>query len=711
MIVWIGLAAAAVVEGRVYERGTGDPIAEVTLRFAGQEVVAARDGSFSVDLPPGTPVDFLAGGYQAQTENAPETGPWKVYLRRSNGTMEVVVEARRDSPVVAEQHLDRERVLETPGTHEDPIRLLQSLPSVTQTPEYAPTSGDIAVRGGEPGDNRFYLDGVEIPYLYHYNQYSSVFHTRLLDELTLYPSTFGSNFGNAIGAVVDTRSTWTHPARPHGSVNLNLIMGGASAEIPVGKDWTIRASGRRSYLDLISSSSLQYTVFPTFYDWFGRVERVKGSTQLGMMTFGAGDAYDRYAGEPTLLDAWEQTENPVFSYRQNFQVYAFQHATRVEGASLIGSASFTLHRLDGDLPAAYAHTLDDIGYLREDGTLDIGDHLELAGGGELRVARTTLDVSTTQAWAEVTDETPLLGRGLSTAETLDRITGGLYVEPRLEFGPVRVLPGARLDVDSLAGTAVVDPRLGVRWHIAPDTHLRAAAGFYSQFPEVEIYSAVLGAPDAGPIRSRQVAFGFDQAIAGRWEMGLDGWSRWMSDLVVTEPGVAPITGVTGTAQGVSVATRYRLREVFFASASLDLSRSTRTVAGVTAPSDFDQPFAVNVVGSWTFVPTWNVGLRYRLSAGLPYTSIEDGLYDAAQDRYLPVYGVVNGARLPSYQKVDLHVEKRIELRTISITPYLEAWYVPKASNVLYLAWSYDYDATEPVRGPGFLPLVGARGEI
>ncbi len=711
MIVWIGLASAAVIEGRVFQRGTGDPVAEVTLRMGETEVLADADGRFTLDVAPGTPVDFLAGGYQPLTEVAPVEGPWKVYLRRGDGDSIVVVEARRDSASVSVQHLDRERVLETPGTHEDPIRLLQSLPSVTQTPEFSPTAGDIAVRGGEPGDNRFFLDGVEIPYLYHYNQYSSVFHTRMLEDLTLYPSTFGSGFGNAVGAIVDTRSTWAHPKRPHGSVNFNLIMGGASAEIPIGADWTVRASGRRSYLDLIRSSSLQYTLFPTFHDWFGRVERAKGHTQLGLMTFGAGDAYDRYAGEPTLLDPWEQSENPVFSYRQSFEVVAFQHATRTTEGSLVGNVSYTHHRRDGDLPAAYAHTGADIGYLREDAVVTLRPWLTLAGGGELRIARTELDVSTSQAWPEVVEEAPLLGRGFSTTETLDRITGGLYVEPRLTVGPVRFLPGVRVDGDSLADTVVVDPRLGVHWHIVDDTQLRASAGLYSQFPDVAMYSAVLGLPDAAPIRSQQVAFGFDQAIAGRLEVGVDGWARWLENLIVAEPGVAPVDGVSGRAQGISVTSRYRLREVFFASASVDLSRSTRTVDATTAPSDFDQPFAVNLVGSWTVVPTWNVGLRYRASAGLPYTPVVDGLYEATSDRYLPVYGATNSARLPTYQKVDAHVEKRFELRTVSITPYAELWYVPKGSNVMYQAWSYDYDQVEPVRGPGFLPLVGVRGEI
>lgn len=711
MIVLLAAAWAAPVAGQVLERGTGDPVGDVTLRFGGQEVVSDATGHFVVDVPPGTPVDFLVGGYYPLTEPAPEEGPWRVFVRRGTGEMEVVVEARRDSPVVTEQRLDRERVLETPGTFEDPIRLLQSLPGVSQTPEYSPTSGDIAVRGSEPGDNRFFLDGIELPYLYHYNQYSSVFHTRLLDELTLYPSTFGGGYGDAVGAIVDTRSTWDHPARAHGSLNLNLVMGGASAEVPIGKDWTVRASGRRSYLDLVDSSSLQYTLFPVFYDWFGRVERVRGDSRLGVTTFGAGDAYDRYAGEPTLLDPWEQSQNPVFAYRQDFQVFAVQHASQGDRGSLAGSVSFTAHRNNGDLPSAHARTRDDTFAAREDAVAQLTDAVQLATGAELRGSVTRLDVATTQAWPEVAREAPLLARGESADDTLRRVIAGVYAEPRFDLGPVRLLPSVRADVDSASGRLAFDPRAGLRWRIASDTNLRLAGGRYSQFPDVTLFSPTLGLPDPRPSTSTQLALGFDQTIAGRLELGVDAWAKWMQNLVLAEPGEAPVDGVRGAAQGVSLTSRYRLREVFFTWVSLDLGRSTRTVDGVTSPSDFDQPFAVNVVASWTFRPTWNLGIRYRVSAGLPYTPIVDGTYLAETDTYAPVYGALNAERLPAYQKVDLHLEKRFELRRATITPYLEAWYVPKGSNTMYLAWSYDYDETAEVHGPGFIPLVGVRGEI
>ncbi len=90
--------------------------------------------------------------------------------------------------------------------------------------------------------------------------------------------------------------------------------------------------------------------------------------------------------------------------------------------------------------------------------------------------------------------------------------------------------------------------------------------------------------------------------------------------------------------------------------------------------------------------------------------MEDGLYLAASDTYTPVYGARNSARYAAYQKVDAHIEKTFHTRLVQVTAYAELWWVPPVSNVMYLAYRYDYDESAPVAGPGFIPLVGIRAE-
>lgn len=639
-------------------------------------------------------------GADAPAEDAPPEEP--------PADDDVVIEARRDPPAMSEQSLDRERVLQTPGTFEDPLRLVQSLPGVAVTPEYGPQAGDIAVRGAGPSENRYLLDGIDLPYLYHFNGYASVFHTRLLDELNLRPSTFGAPWGGAVGGIVDTRSTWERPTRARGSAGLNTVMASVETAVPLGEAWGVRASARRSYLDAIERDSDQYTLFPVFWDAFARVEHTPAwNARWGLLAIGSGDAYVRYAGEPTALDPWERTVNPSLDYAQSFQIAALTHGHVLGRTRADGVVAFTRHAISATLPAASESQESHTVQLREDVVWSASDALALAAGAEARASRTFLIASTERAWPEVEREAVLLARGLPVDAMVDRLLAGGYAEARVTLGPVRVVPGLRVDGDTLSGGWAVDPRVNARWTVGPDTRLRAAAGIYSQFPTTPQLAPIVGDPSLGKATSRQVAAGVETAVAGRWEVALEGWARDDEGLVEQDVGEAPVGGVTGRAWGVEATSRYRLRERFFTWLSVAVGHAERD----GATFDYDQPWAVNLVGSWDFLPTWNAGLRYRASRGLPYTPVADGLYLGESDSYAPIYGETNSVRLPDYHKVDAHLEKTFSGNWWSLTVYGEVWWVPAGSNTMYAAYRYDYDETQLVHGPPVLPLLGVRGEL
>ncbi len=715
LALWlVMLASAEKVNGVVRERGNGAPLPDVEVLAADRSARATTDadGRFLIDIEPGVAVLFLSPSH-VPWDGVPDPTErlWVVHLVPVAGDAEIVVEARRDDPMVSQQRLDRERVLKTPGTFEDPVRLVQSLPGVASTPEYSPKAGDISVRGSLPGENRFYLDTVELPYLYHYNDYASVFHTRLLEDLSLYPSTFGPTWGDTLGGIVDTRSVWEPPRGVSGSVNLNLVISGAELAVPVSDRWTVRASARRSYLDLIESDNEQYTVFPVFWDYFSRVEyRPTVGATWGLFVFGAGDHYTRYAGEPTLLDPYEQSINPSFLYERRFHVVGVAHQHRDNRLRLDGSLSATLYDTSGTLPSASESRREQRLALKEVGVIELSEHFGLGFGGDARLVAAHLRSQTERVWPEVKRETTLIPYGQEVDSETTRLTAGIYAEGRWQPSRLALYPSLRIDADSLSRAAVFDPRLSARYSLADDTRIRAGAGIYSAFAPT-LYVGVLGVEDLPPAHSYQVATGFDHAFAGRLEVALDGWLSRTDQLWARRLDGTVATGVYARGQGFELTSRYRLREKFFAWVALSTMRTEREVDGVWAPGEYDQPFAGSFVGSWDFAAHWNVGLRYRVSSGLPDTPIVDGVYDATTDSYVPVYGALWSERLPTYQKVDAHLERRLNFNSWNLTLYAEAWWVPAVSNVMYQAWRYDYDQVEAVHGPGFVPLVGARGEL
>lgn len=713
LLLVIGAAWSAELRGVIRERGTGDPVAGAWVRAdaapGAPQATAGSDGRFVLELPDGA-WTLIAGGPEHALQQlqvvVPSPDPLSVFLVYAPPE-EVVVESRRPSAHVSRHVMDRERVEETPGAYGDPVRLIQTLPGVAQTREYSPKAGDVVLRGSAPSESRFLVDGVDVPYLYHFQQYASVIHTRLLDEIAVYPSTFGPSYGDAVGGVVAAETREADSQALHGGVNVSLIMAGGYVATPLGNGAALTASARRSYLDLVESSNDQYTIWPAFWDYLARYDQDLGdSDHLSLTVLGAGDHYGRYVSDAALLDPLEQAENPGFELTRGWHGAVARLSDRRARARLDTVLAFVTDDWEGTLPDQSQERVQRDLTLRSDAALFETDDYQLSMGLELRARQVDLLADPTRAWFELETEAPLLARGVAVDERAARLQGGLYLEPRFTVGLVKVQPGARLQFDSATSSVRLDPRLTLKSELSPTLTLRAAGGRYTQAPSLEQLSPTIGDPTLGPSASWQAAGGADITVAERLEFGLDGWGRSFRDIVVETPGEAP-RAADGFAWGVELTSRYRLRERFFFGTWIAIGHAERD--GVRF--DYDQPYALSLLSSWDFKPGWNAGARYRLAAGLPYTPIEGGIYDGSADAYEPVFGEENSDRMPTYQKVDLHIERRLSFQRWTLVGYAELWWVPKAANVLYPAWSYDYSEQTLVGGLPFLPLVGMRADL
>jgi len=703
-------AIAAIVKGHVKEFGTGDPVVGASVQASGVTTSTDNRGAFALEIPDGSAVIIIDGLTHLPAEIAIQVPPKEdivLFVKPAEGPNEIVVESDRDSPHTSRQMLDRERVQKTPGTHDDPIRLIQALPGVVATREYSPAAGDLAIRGSAPSESRVFLDGVEIPYLYHFQQYASVIHTRLLDEVNVYPSAFGAEYGNAIGGVAAVETRDADPIKLHGGANANLIMAGGYLMAPTSDTTSVATSARRSFMDLAESESDQYTVWPAFWDYLGRTEwRPSGNHKVRLTAIGAGDRYGRYAGDTAEMDPLEAESAPAFVLDRGFHSIIAQSNHTTSKASFNTTLGWVSDQWDGSLGDTLQQRQEQTLNLRHHTTMFESEDYLLRLGGDGRWVNVHRFTNTEKAWPELAFEAPMLARGIAVDEHLKRLQGGVWVEPRIDLGATRVQPGLRLQADSAIKKARLEPRLGTRVTLSDSVRVRAAAGRYSQAPSLDALSSATGDPSLPMSTSDQAALGFDLTVADRWEWGLEGWGRSIQNAVDESPDTFP-TVADGWAAGVEITSRYRMRDHFFSWLSLTLGHATRD----GTPFDYDQPYAFNFVTSWDFRPLWNIGLRYRAAAGLPYTPIVDSIYEGDDDTYTAVYGSDNSERLPDYQKVDFHLEREIPFRRWTVAAYLEAWWVPPGSNVLYPVYSYDYSKEALVIGPAFVPLVGVRAEI
>ncbi len=710
MIAWL-LATALADELRVVVLDPrGEPVAAAVVTAAGEERTTEARGRAAFDLPAGSHVLTVdAPGFREvlQQVELPRRRPLRVQLGASDADLEVVVEGLRTTPHASRHVVDAEQAMETPGTLDDAVRLVQALPGVTVQREYSPTSGDLSVRGSAPGDSRYFLDGVEIPYLYHFNQYASVFPTSQIGTLQLLPSTFGPSFGDAVGGVVDARSRLDVPRAAHGGAHVNFVMVGGDVKTPLRDDLWVSASGRRSYQDLAGEQTTQYPVWPVFHDFVLRVEHGDAEAGTGAFVMGAGDSYHRAIAELDVVDPVEAEQSAVLDYGESFEIFGVHHrfsSERVRGRAVAAAVG---HRRSSALSDRGASDLRQwTGVVRAD-LADAGDPVVgWEAGLELRSSQTELAIEPGGPDAlRVAEEAPLLALGQAVDATAVRQQLGAYGGLRLGSGAVRMLPGLRVESDS-QGLPRVEPRAAVRWVPREGTALKLAGGRYTQAPSTDLR---LLDPTLPVTSSWQLAAGLEQ-VAGRVEVGIDGYLKTLRDPLFSDVGEAPRAVPVGEAAGLEVHSRYRLRERLFVWGWLALQRSLIGVDGRWVAADGDQRVAGGAVLSWDVGRT-NLGARYRLASGLPFTPLQGSVYDAGRDTWSPLMGSPNGARLPLYQKVDLRVAYTWNLPGWTLTASAEVWLVPRSSAQLYPTWSYDYREQGWVSGPTVLPLLGLRARF
>lgn len=706
MIGWITAALAADVAVVVRQRGTGNPL-DATLVVGDDRIPTGPDGRVVLDLQPPTTIAVEAPGHIVGTvEVDGPTDRVRVFLRRAPPPLEIVVEGHRTTADISRHVVDAEVAFETPGNREDAVRLVQSLPGVAVQREYSPSAGTLSIRGSAPHDNRYFLDGIEVPYLYHFNQYASVFPASQLSELELLPSTFGPAWGDAIGGVVNARSRRDAPEAVHGSAFVNLVVVGGQVRAPLGNGWWASAGGRRSYQDIGGEQTDQFTVWPVFSDTSLQIEKGDEDRGTGVFLWTASDRYARAAGELDVLDPYEATIVPRLDFRRGFWVAGTRHHWRSASDWGQAVAAVVGDRLDGELTGNGAQRTREIGVqTRVDAHHRANDTVAWDYGAVLRADQHQLTVTDPgRAALLTTAETAALARGVPVDDQLTRVQGGLHGAIHLRTGRLHWMNGLRTSFDSTTGSATFEPRINATLRLADDTRLRLGLGRYAQRPPTEHLYAGTGDPSFPTTTSLQALAGVGQTVSGRLELQLDAYVKRSRDLLQI-PIDGPATVVdSGLATGAELTWRYRVREVFFVHGWLGVARARIG----DAPSPGDQPVSIGLVTSWDPSDRWNLAARYRLGSGLPFTPIDGSIYLAGEDAWLPTPAPLNSARMPLYQKLDLRAEYTLSFARWSLSANVELWYVPRRSAQLYPAYNFDYTDTTWVRGPTLFPLAGLR---
>lgn len=124
-------------------------------------------------------------------------------------TVQAISFRRLKANPVSLQIIGLGEIEKSPGGNRDISRIVRSYPGVSFSP--IGYRNDLIVRGGSPSENRFYMDGIEIPNINHFATQGasggpvSILNADLIREVQFYTGAFPVNKAGALSSVMDIR--------------------------------------------------------------------------------------------------------------------------------------------------------------------------------------------------------------------------------------------------------------------------------------------------------------------------------------------------------------------------------------------------------------------------------------------------------------------------------------------------------------------------
>ena len=761
------------IQGTVYQQSTGKPLAEANVHITEtkQNQKTDENGVFhftelaegtytfvvthpSETTPTEVSVDISSGG----------TTEIKIYLGKAVKLETIVVEGKRIPPTVSRKEMRGSELLRIPGTANDTLKGLTTLPSIGIPNDYF---GILYIRGSGPGDTLYYFDRTPLGYPFHYGGLVSTISSNIIDNVHIYAGGYGAEFGLDSQTILDIHSrSQTDEQALSGNFNLNVLYSEGLLEGRITDKGYFHAAGRRSYLDLIGGLFVGDWVLPYFSDY-----QLKFAYELGekhRLTFNAFGANDHF----NIVEYADGVPDFSAYFKNGFEAQGIHlhseltenltshlsltHAFTFLNADFQGIVSKTLAINENQEPvvtsAIYAHHVIKanvpIYTLREDIAYKLTPKFQLEPG--FLFAFTPANSSENRSfpvYEEVPD--PEVRFNLREGEEFLAYDDGTYEIRRFEkiydefkydfqqtegylqgrYDPLSFLSfalGVRFDYLNLTEEFSVQPRGSLSIELPNNATLRFAYGSYEQSPLAYQVLAKDGKRDLKSSLAQHYVMEFEHELSSQTELKLATYYKSMKDLVTSDNAdllradllamANHLNQGVGYIGGAEAFLKHRISEKFFGWLSYAWThREQRTHPNAPyEPYIFDNTHIISLVGNYNISPTLEVGAKWQYSSGTSRVHISEILLiqDPMTRGMQPLInniqteeGTSSFASLPAYHRLDLRVQKTWNRDGWRIGAFLEILNAYNRKNIIKF-YNPAGDDVEDVPQFPIIPYIG-----
>jgi TonB dependent receptor/TonB-dependent Receptor Plug Domain len=665
-----GVPALAVVlvpfRGRVLEKGTQKPIAGAAITV--DTVVAGESdtaGSFQLLVPAG-PHDLavvIAGQevVRHRVEPRPDAAADEEIFRvlATGSSARYATRVRADRPEIPKIQLSGEEARQTAGTSGDPLRVIASLPGVVQI---AWPAALFVVRGANPGNTGFFLDGIRVPELFHLGLELSVIHPYLIEGVDFYPGGSPANYGPYVSGIMAARTVAPPADRVHASADVTVFDAGGIMTGPWdGGRGTVVVAARYSYTGELFSLLSTDTIL-RYGDYQLRVDHPLAGGQATLFAFGSLDDIGFANLESTKEYGALQFHRVDLRWRR-----AIGDGRLLLGVT--GGADWATSTLfDSAIKIRALSAAPRAIYTRG---LSRSVDLELGANAD--------------AQTFATDVPAFQRRQSDLSRSRQALSQAVYATVMIRVGERLVIsPGLRADLFAEEGTSAlfVEPRLDALYRINDTLSLRVDGGRYAQMPSLPVSVPgfeAFGLADYGAQTSVGGSLGLEAHLPGHFTLSVTGYYQKLRltdvrNIDLENPDTsAPdfLVSRDGRAYGGELLLRRADTGRFFGWLAYTLSWSQRyDDSGVLGRSDWDERHILNLVAGARLRGGYSVGARFHLNTG----------------RWAPVFLSPGGdyQQLPAYYQIDLRAERRFVFDRFVMDVYADFANVTHKSEVLQL---------------------------
>ncbi|WP_375578757.1 TonB-dependent receptor [Marivirga tractuosa] len=556
----------------------------------------------------------------------------------------------------------------------DVIKAMQLKPGIKTIGD---GSSAMFVRGGGSDQNLIMIDEAPIYNPSHLFGLISVFNVDAIKHVNLYKSNMPAQYGGRVSAVMDTQMKDGNLNKNNFSLGLSPFAATISANGPIQKDKTsYLLSLRKSLIDMAFSPGSNLPLVPSFYDINAKFSTKLNDKNKLFLTLYNGQ--DRIRSVDGLFNEWG---NSSATLRWNTQL----------NKKFFSNLSFIYSRYDNSLEFED----ESRNYSWKTGLYD----------SQLKwdITYFHLPNNTVKFGGAIIDHQFIPGKNGSQPESsipeISALEYGFYALQDLEiFEMIGVNYGIRLSGFQNYGYATfysyneaysvtdtmfnhngvyhnnwnLEPRLSINYKITDNKSIKASYSRNAQYMQILQNNALSYTSletwfpvnrNINPLLVDALGLGFFQSLKSGYFLSVETYYKKIQNQIdyvdhaqiVNNPFVeGEVRSGSASAYGAELLLKKETGRLT-GNISYTYSRAIRTVQdindGNTYSAPFDIPHDLRVLGQYKLNKKWDISSIWMYMSGRPVT-LPIGFYMENNDP-VPIYSERNGARFPSYHRLDI----------------------------------------------------------